>query len=85
MVAAARCARLKEHAVGNLAWSAESLGIGKTVISPESTDGLALIFNKQQRRMLPHRIPKLLKLSVYSVLSQRGLKRRGIKKDVDIF
>src|SRR5208337_339166 len=79
------CARFKEHAVGNLAWSAESLGIGETVVSSESTDGLALIFNEPQRRMLPHRIPELLKLSVYGVLSQCGLKRRWIKKDVDIF
>jgi hypothetical protein len=46
---------------------------------------LALIFNEQQRWVLPYRVPKFFELSVYGVLSQYRLKGCRIKKDVDIF
>src|ERR1017187_7670873 len=82
---AAGAARLYQHAVGNLAGSAEKLRVRETVIAPESADGLTLAGDECQRRVRADGVAECLQLPVDGSMSQDGPEGLRIKENVDVF
>ncbi len=82
---AAGGAGLDEHPVADLARACEPLHILETVVAAEAADGLTLLFDKLQPRMLFEGLPQLLQFAVNRFLAQGWRKRRRVKKDVDVF
>ena len=82
---AAGGAGLDEHAVADLAGPGESLGVFEAVVAAEAADGLALLLDECQRRMLLDRLAELLQLAVDPLLAQGRVERGRVEEDVDVF
>jgi len=66
--------------VANLAGSGESLGVLEAVVAAEAADGLALLLDECQRRVLLDRLAELLQLAVDPLLAQGRLERGRVEK-----
>ena len=81
----ARGARFEENPVCHFAGAAETLRIRKSIIAPESADGLTLVLHKRERWVRADRVAKFLEFPINAVLSQDRPESQWIKEDVDIF
>jgi len=82
---AAGAARLDEDAIAHLAGSGEALGVFEAVVAAEAADGLALLLNEGQRRVLLDRLAEFFQLAVDPLLAQGRVERGWVEEEVDVF
>ena len=64
---------------------AKRWAVFEAVVAAEAADGLALLVDEGQRRVLLDRLAELLQFAVDAFLAQRRIERGRVEEDVDVF
>ena len=83
--AAARRAAFQHHARKYFAGAAKERPVREVVAAAEPADGLTFRFDQCHGWVRGDSIAEFLKLTIDAVLSERGMEREGIEKQIDVF